>query len=125
MGILDCTWSELLDLLNGKNRIRIMLKAEGSPLTHCAVVTLHPDNAPSYVAHGFFMAHDGSSITLGTPKENIIALNYVNTIPTDLMYALGVVTRRLSMFKAGEIKFSTLLLSSGGINCTYSVDKLE
>lgn len=123
MDIQDYNWESILELLKTK-RVRIMLKAEGSPTTHCAVMVFSKANEPSYVTHGFFMAHDGSSISLATAKENILALNYVNTIPTDLMYALGVICRRLSMFKAGGIKFSTLLLNSGGINCTYSVDEL-
>lgn len=123
MDILDYDWESILELLKTK-RLRIMLKADGSPATHCAVLAFNKSSAPSYVTHGFFMAHDGSSISLSTAKENILSLNYVNTIPTDLMYALGAVARRLSMFKAGEIKFSTLLLNSGGINCTYSVDEM-
>lgn len=123
MDINDYEWDQLVELLQSK-RVRIMLKADGCPLTHCAQVVLHKDN-PGYVAYGFFMTHDGSSVALDSKKENVLPLNYVNTVPTDLMYALGAVMRRISMFKSGSIKFSTLLLNSGGFTCTYSVDNLQ
>lgn len=121
MDLSTYTWTDLVTLLKTK-RVRIMLKAEGAPSTHAAIVLFNERYAPGYTSHGFFMSADGSNIDFNTELENIHELKYVNTIPTDLMYALGAMHRRLSMFKAGDIQFSTLLLNSGGVVSSYLVD---